>query len=82
MTPGANCIATDHRRRGWLTLSATSPEIDCKLRIDPLHMTSHWTFGGQTFITPPARRAWRSYKFAPFLFFFFPRVESRRTAHG
>ena len=25
------------------------------------------------FITPPARRAWRSYKFAPFLFFsFFP----------
>ena len=32
------------------------------------------------FITPPARRAWRSYKFAPFLFFF--RVESRRTAHG
>ena len=21
-------------------------------------------------ITPPARRAWRSYKFAPFLFFF------------
>ena len=34
-------------------------------------------------ITPPARRAWRSYKFAPFLFFsFFFRVESRRTAHG
>ena len=32
-------------------------------------------------ITPPARRAWRSYKFAPFLGFFF-RVESRRTAHG
>ena len=23
-------------------------------------------------ITPPARRAWRSYKFAPFLFVFFP----------
>ena len=32
-------------------------------------------------ITPPARRARRSYKFAPFLFFF-SRVESRRTAHG
>ena len=33
-------------------------------------------------ITPPARRAWRSYKFAPFLFFFLSHVESRRTAHG
>ena len=32
-------------------------------------------------ITPPARRAWRSFKFAPFLFFF-SRVESRATAHG
>ena len=30
-------------------------------------------------ITPPARRAWRSYKFAPFLFcFFFP---CRKSAH-
>ena len=31
-------------------------------------------------ITPPARRAWRSFKFVPFLFFF--DVESWRTAHG
>ena len=31
-------------------------------------------------ITPPARRVWRSFKFAPFLFFF--RVESWATAHG
>ena len=30
-------------------------------------------------ITPPARRALRSFKSAPFLFF--PRVESRATAH-
>ena len=28
-------------------------------------------------ITPPARRAWRSYKFAPFLFFF----PCRKSAH-
>ena len=31
-------------------------------------------------ITPPARRVWRSFKFAPFLFFFC--VESWATAHG
>ena len=29
------------------------------------------------FITPPARRAWRSYKFAPFLFF----LPCRKSAH-
>ena len=34
-------------------------------------------------ITPPARRAWRSCKFAPFLVFFsFVNVESWATAHG
>ena len=34
-------------------------------------------------ITPPARRAWRSCKFAPFLFLFsFVNVESWATAHG
>ena len=33
-------------------------------------------------ITPPARRVWRSFKFAPFLFFYFFRVESWATAHG
>ena len=32
-------------------------------------------------ITPPARRAWRSLKFAPFLFFFV-NVESWATADG
>ena len=31
-------------------------------------------------ITPPTRRVWRSFKFAPFLFF--SRVESWATAHG
>ena len=33
-------------------------------------------------ITPPARRAWQSCKFAPFLFFLFVNVESWATAHG
>ena len=33
-----------------------------------------------TVITPSTRRVWRSFKFAPFLFF--SRVESRATAHG
>ena len=31
-------------------------------------------------ITPPARRVWRSFKMAPFLFFF--HVERWATAHG
>ena len=33
----------------------------------------------QLFITPPARRAWRSFKFAPFLFFFRCRKSSHRS---
>ena len=34
-------------------------------------------FRQKTLITPPARRAWRCYKFAPFLFFF----PCRKSAH-
>ena len=30
-------------------------------------------------VTPPARRAWRSYKFAPFLFFFPCRKSADRS---
>ena len=38
------------------------------------------TYSYGSIFTPPARRVWRSYKFAPFLFFF--HVERWATAHG
>ena len=40
---------------------------------------SHKVYISQILITPPARRAWRSFKFAPFLFFFRCRKSCHRS---
>ena len=59
---------TDAQNELYSIFKAWSRSVRYTTRILWCIINNYW----MRFITPPARRAWRSTKFAPFLFYFFP----------